>query len=290
MTNQKTYGPKVLGVVWIWASRNGLPKYQYNLDLSGVVDLVPKMKAVNGFRKKYRSCLFLKSLPKDLFFEHICLTYMIYHDWYTQIKQYILFSKLSRVDTTQFPSTFGISGFPKMVGFPNKPMGFPSKNWSFWGPFWGYHHLRKPPYPFTSHGPPNWWDGWTLRSWRWTITSIWLLPWLLGCSWRFLALKSWNTRVLRRDFHGPTNHPFSHFEIKICYFWINIIYHLTLLAILEVGFSGLEQTKDLKRCQRFEVHQGKIGAWTRARSGERQRSRECGSDVYANLSYRKNQK
>ena len=155
MTNQKTYGPKVLGVVWIWASRNGLPKYQYNLDLSGVVDLVPKMKAVNGFRKKYRSCLFLKSLPKDRFFEHICLTYMIYHDWYTQIKQYILFSKLSRVDKTQFHSTFGISGFPKMVGFPNKPMGFPSKNWSFWGPFWGYHHLRKPPYPFTSHGPPK---------------------------------------------------------------------------------------------------------------------------------------
>ena len=35
-------------------------------------------------------------------------------------------------------------GFPKMVGFPNKPMGFPTKNDHF-GVFWGYHHLRKHP-------------------------------------------------------------------------------------------------------------------------------------------------
>jgi len=38
-----------------------------------------------------------------------------------------------------------IWGFPKMVGFPNKPMGFPTKNDHF-GVFWGYHHFRKPPY------------------------------------------------------------------------------------------------------------------------------------------------
>lgn len=77
MTNKKIYGPKVLGVV---CSRNGLPKYQYHLDLSGLVGLVPKMKAVNGFRKKYRSCLFLKSLPKDFFLNTYVLMYMIYHD------------------------------------------------------------------------------------------------------------------------------------------------------------------------------------------------------------------
>ena len=34
---------------------------------------------------------------------------------------------------------------PKMVAFPNKPMGFPTKNDHF-GVFWGYHHLRKHPY------------------------------------------------------------------------------------------------------------------------------------------------
>ena len=34
---------------------------------------------------------------------------------------------------------------PKMVGFPNKPMGFPTKNDHF-GLFCGYHHLRKHPY------------------------------------------------------------------------------------------------------------------------------------------------
>ena len=46
---------------------------------------------------------------------------------------------------------------PKMVGFPNKPMGFPTKNDHF-GVFWGYHHLRKHPYlndiwlfPFIPH-------------------------------------------------------------------------------------------------------------------------------------------
>ena len=37
--------------------------------------------------------------------------------------------------------------FPKMVGFPNKPMGFPTKNDHF-GVFWGHHHLRKQPYNF----------------------------------------------------------------------------------------------------------------------------------------------
>ena len=35
-------------------------------------------------------------------------------------------------------------GFPKMVGFPNWPIGFPTKNDQF-GVFWGYHHLRKHP-------------------------------------------------------------------------------------------------------------------------------------------------
>ena len=39
----------------------------------------------------------------------------------------------------------GIWGFPKMVGFPNKPMGFPTRNDHF-GVFWWYHHLRKHPY------------------------------------------------------------------------------------------------------------------------------------------------
>ena len=43
------------------------------------------------------------------------------------------------------PSRHGCWGVPKMVGFPNKPMGFPTKNWSFWGVKWGYHHFRKPP-------------------------------------------------------------------------------------------------------------------------------------------------
>ena len=38
-----------------------------------------------------------------------------------------------------------IWGFPKMVGFPNKPMGFPTKNDHF-EVLWGYHHLRKHPY------------------------------------------------------------------------------------------------------------------------------------------------
>lgn len=66
----------------------------------------------------------------------------------------------------------------------------------------------------------------------------------LGVSWH------WNheTPVFWEGiFMGQKNHPFSQFEIKICYFWINIIYHLTLLAILEVGFSGLEHTKDLNK-------------------------------------------
>ena len=35
---------------------------------------------------------------------------------------------------------------PKMVGFPNKPMGFPTKNDQHLGCFGGYHHLRKHPY------------------------------------------------------------------------------------------------------------------------------------------------
>ena len=35
-----------------------------------------------------------------------------------------------------------IWGFPKMVGFPNKPIGFPTKNDHF-GVFWRYHHFRK---------------------------------------------------------------------------------------------------------------------------------------------------
>ena len=33
-------------------------------------------------------------------------------------------------------------GVPKMVGFPNKPIGFPTKNDHF-GVFWGYRHFRK---------------------------------------------------------------------------------------------------------------------------------------------------
>ena len=38
-------------------------------------------------------------------------------------------------------------GFPKMVGFPNKPMGFPTKNDQHLGcEMGGHHHLRKHPY------------------------------------------------------------------------------------------------------------------------------------------------
>ena len=33
---------------------------------------------------------------------------------------------------------------PKMVGFPNKPMGFPIKNDHF-GVFWGYHQFKETP-------------------------------------------------------------------------------------------------------------------------------------------------
>ena len=37
--------------------------------------------------------------------------------------------------------------FPKMLSFPNKPMGFLLlKMISTWGGDWGYHHLRKHPY------------------------------------------------------------------------------------------------------------------------------------------------
>ena len=37
--------------------------------------------------------------------------------------------------------------FPKMVGFPNNPMGWTLlKMISTWGVKWGYHHLRKHPY------------------------------------------------------------------------------------------------------------------------------------------------
>ena len=39
-------------------------------------------------------------------------------------------------------------GFPKMGGFPNKPMGFSYYKWSFWGVKWGYHHLKKHSYVF----------------------------------------------------------------------------------------------------------------------------------------------
>jgi len=60
MTNKKIYGPKVLGVV---CSRNGLPKYQYHLDLSGLVGLVPKMKAIVPIPQE---------LTQRLLFEHIC--------------------------------------------------------------------------------------------------------------------------------------------------------------------------------------------------------------------------
>ena len=42
------------------------------------------------------------------------------------------------------PLHTSIWGFPKMM-VPNWPMGFPTKNDHF-GVFWGYHHLRKPPY------------------------------------------------------------------------------------------------------------------------------------------------
>ena len=41
-----------------------------------------------------------------------------------------------------------VGATPKMVGFPNKPMGFPTKNDHF-GVFWGYHHLRKHPCMFS---------------------------------------------------------------------------------------------------------------------------------------------
>ena len=38
-------------------------------------------------------------------------------------------------------------GYPKMVGFPNKPMGFPTKNdYITMGVFRRYRHLRKHPY------------------------------------------------------------------------------------------------------------------------------------------------
>ena len=34
---------------------------------------------------------------------------------------------------------------PNIWGFYPTTMGFPTKNDHFWGPFWGYHHLRKDP-------------------------------------------------------------------------------------------------------------------------------------------------
>ena len=46
---------------------------------------------------------------------------------------------------SQYQELFAIWMFPKMVGFPNKPMGFPTKNDHF-GVFWGYYHFWKHPY------------------------------------------------------------------------------------------------------------------------------------------------
>ena len=50
------------------------------------------------------------------------------------------------------------SGFPKIVGFPNKPIGpllFLLKMIMTWGVFWGYHHLRKPPTWASTDGFPT---------------------------------------------------------------------------------------------------------------------------------------
>ena len=44
------------------------------------------------------------------------------------------------------PDCDGIWMFPRIVGFPNKPMGkLLLKMISTWGGDWGYHHLRKHP-------------------------------------------------------------------------------------------------------------------------------------------------
>ena len=66
-------------------------------------------------------------------------------EYHTNISIYIYIYPPKK-NTGNFNDT-DIWMFPKMVGFPNKPMGFPNKKWSTIG-VWngGYHHLRKHPY------------------------------------------------------------------------------------------------------------------------------------------------
>ena len=78
----------------------------------------------------------------------------------------------------EFPWGF-LWWFPKMVGFPNKPMGFPTKNDHF-GVFGVplYHHFKKPPYkgpvfsldPFCLTPRILRWTSYTLQSKEmWTV-------------------------------------------------------------------------------------------------------------------------